>query len=103
MNTDMRFQADTLIRLLAQKKPIVGANVRARNPPAHLHGHQGANRRHVKTLEVSTGLEAVDYMGLAVTLIETKVFRAVPKPWFNFAYEGGGYTWEDCFFVPQGA
>ena len=102
LDTDMRFPVDTLIRLLARKKPIVGANVRARGYPhtfTAIRGLEKQDRRRVKTLTLSTGIEAVDYMGLAVTLIETRVFKAVSKPWFSFAYENGDYIGEDCFFL----
>ena len=55
LDTDMRFPPDTLFRLLGRKKPIVGANYRARNPPVFPTAVKGLKR--VDTLEESTGVE----------------------------------------------
>ena len=101
LDCDMRFPPDTLIRFLAHKKSIVGANYRARRRPfkfTAMKGHEKQVRRRVNTIELDTGLEAVDYMGLGVMLIETRVFKAVPKPWFMFVWGNDEWVGEDCFF-----
>ncbi|MCH7775743.1 MAG: hypothetical protein IH878_04265 [Gemmatimonadetes bacterium] len=97
LDCDMRFPPDTLTRLLAHKKPIVGANAVARNDPHTFVATRGG--KIVRTTGDSHGLEAVDKVGLAVMLTSMEVFRKIPRPWFLFEYVGNkNYMSEDVYF-----
>ena len=100
LDADMCFPPDTLKRLLARKVPIVGANYRRRVPPHQFTAATGhrKNLREVETTEQSTGLESVNRLGFGVTLIESRVFQKITKPWFQFTYEQGQHGGEDEFF-----
>ena len=81
LDTDMRFPADAIDRLLMRKLPIVASNARIRNPPHMFAARRGG--RSIETTELSTGVEPVDLVGPAVMLVETRVFKKIPKPWFE--------------------
>lgn len=110
LDADMRFPRDTLTRLLAHKKPIVGANYSNRKSPhnftASKNGEGAGVYEIVKTMSNSKGIEPVLTMGFGVVLTSMEVFRKIPKPWFLFEYspertEAKGqivYMGEDCYF-----
>lgn len=78
LDTDMTFPPDTLVRLLASGKEIVGATYLRRVPP---HGLLGVPT--VRGGEMATsGLEEMDRMPTGVLLIRRTVFQKLPYPWF---------------------
>lgn len=85
LDSDMRFPADTLKRLLAHDVQVVGANCAKRRMPT---GPTAANYDHVAgkvpvyTEEDSTGLEQVDMLGTGVLLVRMDVFEQIPFPPF---------------------
>lgn len=85
LDSDMRFPADTLKRLLSHKLDIVAANCVQRAFPSRATAWKDG--AHVFTEEGSTGLEEVDMIGTAVMLISTRVFEKMGPPFFKF---------EDC-------
>lgn len=97
LDNDMTFPTNTLERLLAHGKPIVGANYsQRRRPCTPVSQRDGA---WVYTNPDSTGLEDVDFCGFGVMLTETSVFKALPKPWFSLARTGAGrLVGEDVWF-----
>jgi hypothetical protein len=102
IDDDMIFEARAFELMARRRLPIVGCNYRRRFPPAgftalHLADPRGS-KGWVQTTKESTGLEPVDYMGFGLSLIETRVFKEVPLPWFLPSYKDGTYTTEDLPF-----
>lgn len=102
LDTDMRFPKDALVRLLDRKKDVVGANYVTRSLPPeptafHLRGDAWLR---VPTTPSSAGLEEVSGCGFGVMLTSTKVFKALPDPWFLIPYSkvNGVFHGEDLFF-----
>jgi hypothetical protein len=98
LDSDMTFPADTLERLLAHNECIVGAGYSQRKEPAKpVSAKDGI---WVYTEEDSTGIEAVDFVGMGVMLVETEVYKVLPKPWHMTAYveTTGNLVGEDVYF-----
>jgi GT2 family glycosyltransferase len=85
MDTDQVYPQDTIPRMLAHDKDIVGATVHRRYPPFApilYRGEQG-NYRYVPDDEMYSGeLIEVDATGTGCILYKTKVFLDVDYPWF---------------------
>jgi len=102
LDTDMRFPPDSLKRLLAHDKAIVGANYVSKGLPV---GPTARDFRDggwwkVPTYKDSTGLQKVSAAGFGVMLVKTEVFKAMEYPWFHIGYakENDQYTGEDVYF-----
>lgn len=102
IDSDMRFPADTLERLLAHQVDVVGANYVAR-------GGQENTARYTDGSYVSskgkTGLEPVHVVGCGVVLIARRVFEALESPWFSTPWdrESRQHVSEDVFFCARAA
>jgi glycosyltransferase involved in cell wall biosynthesis len=90
IDADMRFPKDTLERLIAHGKGIIGVNATTRSSPV---------KATAKTLEIDkdgtcnwkqissknkTGIQQADGIGCGVMLINKETLNAIPKPWFFF-------------------
>jgi glycosyltransferase involved in cell wall biosynthesis len=90
IDADMRFPRDTLERLIAHGKGIVGVNATTRSSPV---------KATAKTLEIEaggtcnwkqissknkTGIQKADGIGCGVMLISKETLNAMVKPWFFF-------------------
>jgi glycosyltransferase involved in cell wall biosynthesis len=90
IDADMRFPKDTLERLIAHGKGIIGVNATTRSAPV---------KATAKTLEIDedgtcnwkqissknkTGIQKADGIGCGVMLISKETLNAIPKPWFFF-------------------
>ena len=83
-DNDMTFPPDTIARLLAHKKPMVGANYSTRRKPCvHPTTKSADGKSYVYTDHMSTGIEECMAGGFGVALIETGLFEAVNRPWFD--------------------
>lgn len=101
IDSDMRFPKDSLFRLLVHEEPIVGTNYPRRREP-HLPTAEHTNHGYLFTGEDGEGLTEVTQLGFGLVLIETKVFEAMPKPWFAIGYsKSGQYVGEDVFFCSR--
>lgn len=103
LDSDMTFPADTLVRLLEHREPIVAANYAKRRYPIVPTAERIDEQDHIVplyTTEQSTGLEKVLHAGMGVMLVDMDVYRALPRPWFNLWYSKGTneYAGEDVFF-----
>lgn len=106
IDSDMRFPKDTFDRLLAHGKPIVAANYTTRRlPPEPVSFADETCTNRVYTREASTGLEKVYATGMGLMLVDTKVFRETPLPWFQIGYSTKQHEFfgEDVFFCHQAA
>lgn len=98
LDDDMVFPKDTLERLIAREKDIVGIPYFARVLP----------RKSVIVLEsgeelvgeVPSELFKCQHVGTGVMLIKTEVFKNIIRPWFQFKTNSDGCTvqGEDAFF-----
>ena len=96
IDSDMMFPPDALERLLAADKDIVGATYARRQPPHRL---IGAAKDRVKSLTPDGGLQEMIRLPTGMLLIKTKVFKALPYPWFKISYlEDGSTQGEDINF-----
>jgi hypothetical protein len=98
LDSDMRFPADTLDRLLAAEKHIVAANYVCRTMPEWWVARRAG-------LSISSlrkrGLESVDSVGCGVMLVTLSVFEALPQPWFSTPWDGQTHIGEDLYFCRQ--
>ena len=100
IDTDMRFPKDTLERLLAHKKDIVGVNCKQRTRDEYISTKGGK----FVTSKGKTGLEEVDTTGLGCTLIDMNVFtspvRGLPPNCFAQPFDNstGMFVGEDVYF-----
>lgn len=103
LDSDMSFPPDTLHRLFAHNLPIVACNYVKRVIPATSNSADMANRE-LYTYEDSTGLQKALHAGFGVTLIDTKVFKEIPWPWFDCVWmNDGSMIGEDVFFYKKAA
>ena len=104
LDSDMRFPADTLIRLLNHEQPIVTANYSTRRAPAEpVAFRRFGTCEKLYTDEDSTGLEVCSANGLGVSLIHRSVFEQMEKPYFYIPYipADDGHWGEDVWFCNQ--
>ena len=97
LDSDMIFPADTLKKLLAHDKPVVGATYARRVPPFHaLTVTEEGEHAHI-----TSGLRRVRLLPTGCMLIRMSVFNSLPKPWFNLTAEGDQLRGEDYYFCEQ--
>lgn len=85
LDDDVLFPPDTLLKLLQSGKDIIGGVYWSKSDPCV----PLMFRDHMKGpyLDWHAGdLIRVDAMGMGLTFIKTKVFKALPKPWFSENY-----------------
>jgi cellulose synthase/poly-beta-1,6-N-acetylglucosamine synthase-like glycosyltransferase len=105
IDADMRFPKNTLERLLAHKKDIIGVNATTRMmPPKPTARNIQINEDgSVDWLEVFSnkekGIGKVDAIGCGVMLIKTSCLKDVPQPYFYFEQLlKGKLLGEDIYF-----
>lgn len=111
LDADMRFPADTIIRLLEHNKNVVGVNYSKRTIPPdyvaikHLPENNGGVGVKCVTTADSTGLEEVDAIGMGIVLMTASAFNGLPDPkekgnrWFWFEQlDEGKQIGEDVYF-----
>jgi hypothetical protein len=91
IDADMRFPKDTIERLIAHDKPIVGVNATTRTLPVkptaknlEIDFEAKTNSWYAVDSKNKTGLEKVTAIGCGVMLVKKEVFMATKKPWFWF-------------------
>lgn len=100
IDDDQMFPADTLERLIARDKPIIGANIvrKEANPRTNSRNKapEGVDGGVCWTKPSDTGIKEVDYVGTGLMLIKREVFEAMNDPWF--VYDVEKKTGEDVSF-----
>lgn len=88
IDSDMRFPADTAVRLLKAGVEVIGANCKQRTR------NQWTARKDAGFVSSTDriGREQVDALGMGVTLIDLKVFKKLEKPWFSIAWDKDNNT-----------
>lgn len=111
LDDDMLFEPDTIDRLLAHGKEIVGVNAYSRALPLSStvglmdkDGNYLQPDKHTEwEMRIPDGLFECFSIGTGVLLIDMKVFDAIEKPWFKFDMHEDGYMrqGEDTWFCTQ--
>lgn len=97
LDTDMSVPPETALWLFLHDLPIVAANYVTRDGTYRYAAKRDG--RPVPTTADSTGLEAVDVVGMGVLLMRTDVLAGLPRPWFRHGQNGaGGDIGEDIVF-----
>jgi hypothetical protein len=97
LDTDMSVPPETAIRLAWHEQPIVACNYVVRQPSGLFTAARDGER--IATTAASTGLEAVDYVGMGAMLMRTDVVQGLGRPWFRHGLnELGGDVGEDVMF-----
>jgi hypothetical protein len=97
LDSDLTFPADTLKRLLAHGKDIVGGLYVQRAPPHHPLG-MTLEGEHVA---VTSGLKPMKIMPTGCLLLKLPVFDRLAKPWFNTKEVGEKIMGEDFYFCER--
>lgn len=91
LDTDMSFEKDAVVRLLKRNKDVIGANYNKRKL-----GEGGT----AEGLQGNRGLVRCDSVATGFMLINLKVFKNLPHPWFFWESDtqGNVVTGEDYWF-----
>lgn len=85
LDDDVIFPPQTLIQLLHRNKDIAGGVYWSKSNPSVPLIFNGHMKGSFQDWHVGDFIQ-VDAMGMGLTLIKTKVFKAMPKPWFSLNY-----------------
>ena len=97
LDTDMSVMRETAVLLASHEQPVVACNYRVRQSSGLFVAHRGDAR--VPTLETSSGLEAVDFVGMGCMLMRAEVVADLGRPWFRHGLSDlGGDIGEDVGF-----
>ena len=97
LDTDMSVPRETAVLLALHDQPIVACNYVVRQASGLFTASRDGER--VPTTEASTGLEAVEYVGMGAMLMRTDVVDGLGRPWFRHGLnELGGDVGEDVMF-----
>lgn len=97
LDSDLVFPPDTLARLLAHDKDIVGGLYVQRVPPHHPLG-MTFDGQHAM---VTAGLQRMKIMPTGCLLLRLSIFNQLPKPWFNTQSVGEKILGEDYYFCER--
>lgn len=96
LDADMGFPADAAIRLATHEKSIVASNCVMRDPRLLFTAFKNGAR---VDSTASSGLDAVDQVGMAVMLMRTDIVAGLNRPWFEHGRtDAGGDIGEDVMF-----
>ena len=97
VDSDMVFEKDTIEKMRAQNKDIVGLAANRRKLP--LESVVKPLHKDDENKPLPTVVFEAASCGTGVMLIKTDVFRKIPAPWFDFEYdEKGDRVGEDVGF-----
>lgn len=105
LDDDMTFPPDVLLRLIKHGKAVIACNC----PTKMLPSTSTARSKGSGTIGVpvcsntGSGIEKVWRVGTGVMLVETRVFKCIPQPWFPIEWnqELCDYTGEDWAFCQR--
>ncbi len=110
VDDDMTFKPDTLLRLLAQNKEIVGTKHNMRTLPLHTtvkfmdeDGEYLAPHLLSNDFKMPTELFKCHAVGTGLLLVDIEVFNKIDMPWFEFTWSEAGFVLvgEDIWFCRQ--
>lgn len=96
---DQTFPKDTIHRLIAHDKDIVGANIPIKKIPSRPTA-VGLNGKLFFTDPDSTGIVEVQRIGTGIMCVNTKVFSKLQRPWFDqrWVQSAMAHRGEDDYF-----
>lgn len=97
LDSDLVFPPDTLAKLLAHGKDIVGAAYSKREPPFYPLTVTEENEHQY----ITSGLRRVRLLPTGCLLIRLRVFDALAAPYFNLKAEGEKLRGEDYYFCEK--
>ena len=104
LDSDIKFPPGILNRLLGYRQDLVGVVVTKRVPPYNPCVYRGRKKMQDSDeigwtwlSEIGTGLQEIDGIGMAATLINMNVFKKLKEPWFYFTESLG----EDLHFCER--
>lgn len=105
VDADMRFPKDTLLKLMAHDKDIIGVNATTRSEPVkptakniHINDDGSVDWMPIYSNAMS-GIEKADGIGCGVMLIKRKVIEGMEEPYFYFEQlPGNKLLGEDIYF-----
>lgn len=103
-DTDQVYPADTLSRLIAHDKDVVGVRVHRRWPPFDVILYRGevGKYNHVPDEECFSGdLVEVDATGTGCLLFKMDVFDRIAEPWFKMEIRDDNPVGEDIYFCDK--
>jgi GT2 family glycosyltransferase len=102
VDDDMTFPEDTLDRLLAHGKEVVGVASHSRREDENT-TVTGADDKPIKRSELPDELFEAEAVGTGIMLIDLKIFEKIEQPYFAFMVHKSGYTLmgEDSWFCGQ--
>lgn len=104
IDDDSSFPYDALMKLMSYDVDIIGGLVFQRKPPYYPCIFKQTENDLFMMECIDKGVIEVDAIGMAFTLIKTKVFKKLPKPWFVWGdktleiYQDKGGLGEDISF-----
>lgn len=102
VDSDMSFKGDTLGKLMARKKDIIGVNYNHRSLPlmstVRVRTKDG---KHMQVAEIPDKLFECDAVATGCMLIDMKVFEKIEKPWFFYKDDDVLPIGEDIWFCIQ--
>ncbi len=110
IDTDQTFPMDAAHRLLAAKKPIVGANIPLKTIPSFPTARaRGATPFGVPVYSnaksAPLGCEEVWRLGFGLIMIDMSILKDIPKPWFELRWSDKNqqFVGEDWYFIGKAA
>lgn len=103
IDDDMAFEADVLHTLARRGLPIIGTNYPFRIAQGGFTALHLNQQDRIVTDETTSGVQEVNYSGFGFCLLDIKVFKAVPQPWFQTYWhpEMMRYSTEDQPFAEK--
>jgi len=100
IDSDQVFAPDTLLRLLAWQRPIVGALIAGRHSPFPICALRGMHSLPYEEVPAE-GLVEVDAVGTGFMLIDRAVFNRLDAPWFEVGQINPERAGEDTYFCQK--
>jgi len=99
LDSDMHIPSTILKKLLTHNKDIVACTYSTRYKPYDTVAFLDFNNPPAR-LDAKNGLHEVLAVGMGCMLVKTSVYKNLPKPWFNHAYneELDDFSGEDIWF-----
>jgi hypothetical protein len=107
VDSDQTFPSHTAHVLARHRKPVVAANVAIKAVPSQPTARGKSEKWHggdvIYTRPDSKGIEQVWRIGCGVMMIDLRIMKDLPKPWFQVMYDEatGTYRGEDWYFCEQ--
>ena len=101
VDSDMIIPVDTAKRFLERRKPFIAANCTTRKFPVEQVGHTMEGER--LDSRGRTGLEEVQHVGLAVSMVDVEVLKRLRPPLFlmDWIPQLATYCGEDVYFCQK--